>query len=137
MIYSVQFSLVLIDLIAGHPQKDEFHEALLNIANKGLHPIHVNLTCFELSPNKTYAIKSIKHTTKNWTEYIIHLLHNISLNRLQHEVEMFVRNCDITEHQYKRTLIGSSGRLKISHHSILNLDFFLNSQQQPKTGHAC
>ena len=34
---------------ASHPRREEFHEALLTIANKGSHPIHVNLTCFELS----------------------------------------------------------------------------------------
>ena len=117
----------------GNPQKEEFHEALLIIANKGLHPIHVNLTCFELSPNKTYAIKSIKHTTKNWTEYIIHLLHNISLNRLPHEVEMYVRNCDVTKHQYKCTLIGSSEYLYLSgHQGILNLDFFSELTATPE-----
>ena len=35
---------------ASHPQREEFHEALLRIANKGSHPIYVNLPFFELSP---------------------------------------------------------------------------------------
>ena len=74
---------------AHHPQKEEFHKALLTIANKGIHPIYVNLTCFELSANKIQVIKSIK-TTENLTQHIIHILHNISLNLLPHEVEMFV-----------------------------------------------
>mmetsp|Transcript_29212 Transcript_29212/g.32801 ORF Transcript_29212/g.32801 Transcript_29212/m.32801 type:complete len:113 (+) Transcript_29212:425-763(+) len=79
----------------SHPKKGEFHKALLTIASKGSHPIHVNLTCFELSPNKIHAIKSIK-TKENLTENIIHILHNISLNFLPHEVKMFVRNCNTT-----------------------------------------
>ena len=49
---------------AGHPQRDKFHEALLTIANKGSHPIYVNLTFFELSPNKIHAIKTIDTTEK-------------------------------------------------------------------------
>ena len=82
---------------AAHPQKEEFHEALLTFANKGSHPIYVNLPFFELSPNKIHAIKSIK-TTENLTEHIICILHNISINHLPYEVEMFVRNCDTTKH---------------------------------------
>ena len=83
---------------AGHPQKEEFHEALLTIANKESHPIHVNLTCFGLSHTQIHAIKSIK-TKENLIENIIHILRNISLNLLPHEVEMFVRNCNTTKHQ--------------------------------------
>ena len=117
----------------SHPQKEEFHEALLNIANKGLHPIHVNLICFELSHSKIHTIKTTKHTTENWTEFIIHLLHNISLNRLPHEVEMFVRNCDVTKHQYKYTLIGSDDRQYLSCHGRdLNLDFFSELTATPE-----
>ena len=113
----------------GHSQK-VFHEALLTIANKGSHPIHVNLIYFELSPNKIHAIKSIK-TKENLIENIIHILHNISLNFLPHEVEMFIRNCNTTKHQYKRTLIGSSDCLRVSSNNPsvnlgnLNLDFFI------------
>ena len=108
---------------AAHPQKEEFHEALLTFANKGSHPIYVNLPFFELSPNKIHAIKSIK-TTENLTEHIIRILHNISINHLPYEVEMFVRNCDTTKHQYTQcTLIGSSDCLTSSSGTpTINLD---------------
>ena len=113
---------------ACHPQREEFHEALLTIANKGSHPIYVNLTFFELSPNKIHVIKSI-NTKENLTDYVIHILHNISLNHLPHEVEMFVRNCDTTKHQYDQcTLLGSSDCLMGSSGNpainLGNLDFF-------------
>ena len=68
---------------SSHPWREEFHKALLTIANKGSYPIYVNLPFFELSPSKVHAIKSI-NTTKNLTEYIIHLLQNTSLNHLPH-----------------------------------------------------
>ena len=120
---------------AGHPQRDEFHEALLTMAKKGSHPIYVNLPFFELSPNKIHAIKSI-NIIENWTEYIIHLLHNISLNHLPHEVKMFVRNWDTTKHQYKGTLLGSSDSLMGSRGNpavnLCNLDFFSELTASPE-----
>ena len=134
---------------AGHPQREEIHEALLTIANKGFHPIYVNLTFFELSPNKIHAIKSI-NTTENLTNYIIHILHNISLNHIPHKVEMFVRNYNTTKHQYDQcTLLGSSNCLMGSSGNpainLGDLDFFwthsntwrlarLASQQTRTTG---
>ena len=42
---------------ASHPRREEYHEALLTIANKGSHPIYVNLPFFELSPWKIDTIK--------------------------------------------------------------------------------
>mmetsp|Transcript_38702 Transcript_38702/g.44222 ORF Transcript_38702/g.44222 Transcript_38702/m.44222 type:complete len:233 (-) Transcript_38702:153-851(-) len=38
---------------ASHPQKEEFHEALLTIANKGSHPIYVNLVFLNYHPTKS------------------------------------------------------------------------------------
>ena len=123
---------------ASHPQKEEFHKALLKISNKGSYPIHVNLTCFKLSPNTIDAIKSIK-TQKSLTGNIIYILHNISLNPLPHKVEMFFRNCDTTKEQCKCTLIGSSGCLRASsrnhtgiHLGNLNLDFFFELTATPE-----
>ena len=38
---------------AAHPQKEEFHEALLTFANKGSHPIYVNLVFLNYHPTKS------------------------------------------------------------------------------------
>ena len=38
---------------AFHPQREEFHEALLTIANKGSHPIYVNLTFSNYHPTRS------------------------------------------------------------------------------------
>ena len=97
-------------------------------ANKGSHPIYVNLPFFKLSPNKIHAIKLI-NTTENLTDYIIHVLHNVPFNHLLHKVEMFVRKCDTTKHQYNQcTLIGFSDCLFCSSgNPVINLgdlDFF-------------
>ena len=124
---------------ASHPRREEFHEALLTIANKGSHPIYVNLPFFELSPKKIYAIKSMYQEEKLNTDYIIDILHYISLNHLPHEVESFVRNCDDTKRTYHQyTLLGSSDGLMdssvmdglmdssgTSATNLNNLDFFL------------
>ena len=132
------FPLGCLYVPSGHPRREEFHEALLTIANKGSHPIYVKLTYFELSPDKIHAIKSI-NTTENLTEYIIHILYNISINHLPHEVEMFVRNCDTTKHQYNQcTLIGSSDCLLgysgtlANNWNLGNLDFFLELTATPE-----
>ena len=122
------FPLGCLYVPTGHPQREEFHETLLTIANKGSHPIYVNVTFFKLSPNKIHAIKSI-NTMENLIDYIIHILHNISLNYLPHKVEMFVRNGDTTKHQYDQcTLLGSSDcRMGSSGNPAINLgnlDFF-------------
>ena len=101
-----------------------------------VHLIYVNLTFFELSSNKIHATKSI-NITENLTDYIIHILHNISLNHLPHEVETFVRNCDTTNHQYDQCtlfgssdcLLGSSGNPAIN---LGNMDFFSELTATPE-----
>ena len=121
---------------ADNPQREEFHQALPIIANKGSHPIYDNHLFFELSPNKIHAIKSI-NTKENLTDYIIHLLHNISLNHLLHNVEMFFRDCNTTKHQYNQSaligsvdcLMGSSGNPATN---LGNLDFFSELTATPE-----
>ena len=110
----------------------------MTFANKGAHPIYVNLPFFELSPNKIHAIKSIK-LPENLPEYIIQILEIISLNHLPHEVKLFVRHCDTTKHQYNQcTLIGSSDSLlgysgtRDNNWNIRNLDFFLELVSIPE-----
>ena len=38
---------------SGHPQREEFHKALLTIANKGSRPIYVNLPFSNYHPTKS------------------------------------------------------------------------------------
>ena len=38
---------------SSHSQKEEFHEALLKIANKGSHPIYVNLPFLNFHPTRS------------------------------------------------------------------------------------
>ena len=123
---------------SSHPRKEQIQETLLTFANKGAHPIYVNLPFFELSPNKIHAIKSI-NSPENLPEYIIQILEIISLNHLPHKVKLFVRNCDTTKHQYNQcTLIGSSDSLlgysgtRDNNWNILNLDFFLELVSTPE-----
>ena len=116
---------------ASHPRREEFHEALLTIANKGSHPIYINLPFFELSPWKIHTIKSMYKEEKLNMDYIIDILHNISLTHLPHKVETFVRNCGTTRYKYNQfTLLGSydCGNPDIN---INNLDFFLEFSASP------
>ena len=117
---------------AGHPQREEFHEALLTITNKGSHPIYVNLPFFELSPWKIHTIKRMYKEEESNTDYIIDILHTISLNHLPHEVETFVRNCDTTNNQYKWTLIDFFDRVRVSGVQLGHLDFFLELSASPE-----
>ena len=92
----------------------KIQEELLLFANKGTHPIYINLPFFELSPMKIHALKSLNSSEMNYgipeiVEDIIDILEILSMNHLPHEVKMSVTNCDITAHQYnQRTFIGAS-----------------------------
>ena len=66
------------------------------------------------------------------TDYIIDILHTISLNHLPHKVETFVRNCDTTNNQYKRTMTDSFDCVRVSGVHLGNLDFFLELLASPK-----
>ena len=67
------------------------------------------------------------------TDFIIDILHSISLNHLPHKVETFVRNCNTTKYQHKWTLIGSSDCFRVPGIAYLgNLDFFLELSLPPE-----
>ena len=104
----------------SHPDREKIQEELLLFANKGTHPIYINLPFFELSPMKIHALKSLSSSDKflevgygitEIAEDIIDILETVSMNHLPYEVKMFVKNCDITAHQYQRTLTGASDSL--------------------------
>ena len=61
---------------------------------------------------KIYAIKSLDSLVMGipeLVEEVVHILETLSMNYLPREVKMFVKNCDITAHQYnQRTFIGAS-----------------------------
>ena len=112
------FLLGCLYVSSGHPYKKIIQENLFSFANKGTHPIYTNLLVFELSPMKIHAIKSL-HSSKIWgdipeiVESIIHILEALSMNHLPCEVNFFVKNCDITAHQYNQhTLIGASDSMQ-------------------------
>ena len=92
----------------SHPKREYIQKKLLVFANEGTHPIYTNLLFFELSPMKIHAIKSLNSSPEP-VEDIILILEPLSMNHLPCEVKTFVKNCDITAHQYnQRTLVGDS-----------------------------
>ena len=96
---------------ASHPNREYIQEKLLTFANKRTHPIYINLPFFVLSPMKIHAIKSINFP--GVVESTIDILETLSMNYLPCEVKTFVKNCDITAHQYnQRTLIGDSDSMQ-------------------------
>ena len=62
------------------------HEKLLLFANRGTHPIYINLPFFELSPIKIHAIKSLNPPAvfdiPDLVAEIIHILDTLSMNHL-------------------------------------------------------
>ena len=63
---------------------------------------------------KIHVLKSLNSSEVGYgipeiVENIIEILETLSMNILPSEVQMFVKNCDITAHQYnQRTLSGAS-----------------------------
>ena len=98
-----------------HPNLDEIHSLLDIIANIGFHPVfnknyctyknddpNNELTWYELSPEKIYALKSAE---KIATFEILSTLEVISMNIVPPEVKTFVRLCNPKDHKYdSRTL---------------------------------
>ena len=98
-----------------HPNIHKIHGCLEIIANTGFHPTfnknyltyrdddpHNELTWYELSPKKIYALKSAK---KIATFEILSTLEVISMNIVPPEVKTFVRLCNPKDHKYdSRTL---------------------------------
>ena len=93
----------------SHPDREKIQEELLIFANKGTHLLYINLSFFELSPMKIHALKSLSSSDEfsevgygktEIAEDIIDILKTLSMNHLPYEVKMFVKNCDITKHQY-------------------------------------
>ena len=54
----------------SHPDKEKIQEELLLFANKGTHPIYIDLPFFELSPMKIHALKSLS-SSKVGTQEIV------------------------------------------------------------------
>jgi len=65
-------------------------------------------------------------------EDIIGILDQLSMNHLPREVEMFVKHCNITTHQYnQRTLIGASDSLlgfRVKHFGNMNIYNYHNPE---------
>ena len=87
---------------------------------------------------KIHALKSLNSLEMGYgiTEIVedsIDILETFSINHLPHKVKMFVKNCDITAHQYnQRTLIGASDSMlgfQIGHFVTMNID---NYQLNPE-----
>ena len=136
-------------VLFGYPKREMIHIKLLSFANRGTHPIYINVPFFELSPVKIHAIKSLDPSVMGDNmEEIIHILETLSMNHLPSEVKIFVKTCDSTAHQYyQRTLISASSSMQdfCGGHFLSILDFvndysskewevWISRQQQPEPG---
>ena len=85
---------------------------------------------------KIHAIKSLNSSEiglSELVETIIDLLNTLFMNYLPREVKMFVKNCDITAHQYnQRTLIGPSDSIlgfSVKRFGNMNIDNYQVNQE--------
>ena len=92
-----------------HPHHQKLCAKLLLFANKGSHPVfRLHQTVFELCPHKIHGLKK---TSKNEVSSILTTLEGLSINKVPPEVNLFVRLCDTTAHQYEHCLTDFSSLL--------------------------